>query len=302
MRHAVVDIMLSSPAEAVKLYADIFFIINFSMDLMVFTLVAIVMKLDKRPLAFLMASCFTSAFQISRVYLPGSQVIGFLLWLTVVTVSCTTAFPKLKKRRFLLAFSLFMIFSGLLSILLMLLFRTIGTPELPEAMGKGSGGVIPLCICLFSAFAAKMLKKPLSLLLKKIGKGKKLLTATLAVTSNGQTLVLSAYKDSGNLLREPIGGLPVIIVGRENMEKIVPNGLRSVFFSEKDSSHVSLSDAKRVRIIPIMPVGSGGAQILFGYVPDKITIDGKEVGACIALDKGNARFGGCDALLPNCLG
>ena len=90
--------------------------------------------------------------------------------------------------------------------------------------------------------------------------------------------------------------------GIEKMKKIVPDSLHSVFFSSKNSfDEPSLSDARRVRIIPIMPVGAGGARILFGYVPDKIMLDGSEVSACIALDTGSSKFGGCEALLPNCL-
>lgn len=271
------------------------------MDFIVIAILSLILRCEKRPMPFVLVATFTSAFQISRLYLPGSDTVGFVLWLVTVMLACVCAFPKLKGLKLFTAFSLFLLLSGGLSLLLTLLFKALGRPTLPEGMTKGSGGVIPLCVCLFSGFVAHILKKLFLALGRRIKRKSKDQVAVLGVTSGEKTVELSAYRDSGNLLREPISGLPVIILGRENMEKIVPEGLRSVFFSEKDSDRVSLSDARRVRIIPIMPVGTGGARILFGYVPDKITLNGKEVKACIALDKGNTSFGGCEALLPSAL-
>jgi sigma-E processing peptidase SpoIIGA len=295
------ETVLSSSANIPKLYGDIFFIINFCMDLIVIAAVSLVMKCEKRPIAFALVACFTSAFQISRLYLPGSDAVGFILWLVTAMLACVCAFPRLRGIKLFVAFSLFLLISGGLSLLLTILFKAIGRPTLPEEMTKGSGGVIPLCVCLFSGFVARLLKRVFSALGKRLKGRSGSRVATLGVTSGEKTVEFSAYRDSGNLLREPISGLPVIILGSKNMEKILPEGLRSVFFSEKDSDRISLSDASRVRIIPIMPVGTGGARILFGYVPDRITLDGKEVRACIALDKGNASFGGCEALLPSVL-
>ncbi len=285
-------------SDSSKIYADIFFIINLCMDLLIFLLVAAVLRAKKKIPRLFVAAIVTAALPIAQMFFPGNSGISFVISIITSFTACVIAFEGLGFIKLSFSFVLFSTLSTVISELLTKLYIYLDKFSFVAEPSKGSGGIIPLVIC----GGATILSGIVSYIAKRIKKRKKTLKTTLTVISDGKAVEMSAYCDSGNLLREPIGGLPVIITGMEKMKNIVPESLHNVFFLSKSSlNEPSLSDAKRVRIIPIMPVGTGGARILFGYVPDKILLDGSEVRACIALDTGSSRFGGCESLLPNCL-
>lgn len=280
-----------------KIYADIFFIVNLSMDLLLFLIVSLILRGEKKLGRFLVASTVTASFPITQLIFPGNEKISFFIGLLAVFAACMIAFYNSRFIKISLAFVLFSLLSSALSEGLVALYKYLDSLKLLPEIKGGSGGIIPLIVCIFSLVLSWVLSRTVKFFKKRVTP----LKTTLTVCSDGKKVEMSAYCDSGNLLREPVGGLPVIITGRVQMENIIPKSLHSVFFSSKGIGEPTLSDARRVRIIPIMPLGAGGARILFGYVPDKILLGDKEVNACIALDNGSSKFGGCEALLPSSL-
>lgn len=268
------------------------------MDLLLFLLVSIVLRVKRKPLRLFMAAMLTAALPIAQMLFPGNETVSFVISMIASFTACAIAFENLGFIKLSLSFAFFSSLSAVISELLVTLYVYLDKLSFVPEQSSGSGGIIPLAVCV----GASAISGLVSFMAKRIRKRRKTLKAALTVISDGKAVEMSAYCDSGNLLREPVGGLPVIITGMEKMKSIVPDSLHSVFFSSKGGlDEPSLSDARRVRIIPIMPVGAGGARILFGYVPDRILLDGNEVSACIALDTGSSRFGGCESLLPSCL-
>ena len=284
-------------ADRTTIYADMFFIVNLSMDILLFLLVSVVLRTKKKITRFFAASVLTAAFPITQLLFPGNATVGFFIGLLTTFCACMIAFYESGFIKTALSFVIFSLLSSLTSRALVCFYKYLNSITVLPEIKNSSGGIVPLAVCVASAAVSWML----SLIIKRLKKKVSPLKTTLTVLSDGKSVEMSAYCDSGNLLREPVGGLPVIITGREQMENIVPKSLHSVFFRNKSLGEPTLSDARRVRIIPIMPLGAGGARILFGYVPDKILLCGENVNACIALDPGNSKFGGCEALLPNSL-
>ena len=286
-------------SESFKVYADIFFIINLSMDSVLLFLVALIIRAKKKPPRILAAAILTAALPIFQMIFPGNAIFSFVISMVCAFTACGIAFEGVGFIRLCISFALFSSLSAVISELLTRLYTYLDEISFLSVETHGSGGIIPLALCLALSFISWLI----TCAVKRIKKRKKTLESKLTVLSDGRAVEMSAYCDSGNLLREPIGGLPVIITGSEKMKNILPESLHGVFFSSKSSLYdePSLSDARRVRIIPIMPIGASGARILFGYVPDKILLDGSEVSACIALDTVSSSFGGCEALLPGCL-
>ncbi len=54
--------------------------------------------------------------------------------------------------------------------------------------------------------------------------------------------------------------------------------------------------ALRIRAVPL--TGFGGERVLFGVVPEKLAIAGRETEAVVALDPGEGTYGGADAIVP----
>ncbi len=285
-----------------KIYADIFFIINLSMDTLIFLAVSLIMRAEKSVSRFFLGGLITSAFQIGQLYFSGNAFFSTFLYLVTVFIACLAVFPHMKMWRAVTASALFACVSAISSGVLTCFYKSLHDtlPKYPE--NEGSGGIIPLAVCLMAyilSLALKMLTGSVKRIFKRVKKKKGSLKRDFKVCTGDKCVEIRGYCDSGNLLREPFGHLPVIITGKSVMENILPEGLHSVFFSSKKDCSATLTDARRVRIIPIMPLGGGGAHIMLGYLPDRIFVGEKEVSACIALDCANEIFGGCEALLPS---
>ena len=56
------------------------------------------------------------------------------------------------------------------------------------------------------------------------------------------------------------------------------------------------NDRIKLRLIPISSVS--GTDMLLGFIPEKIEIDGSPVDAVVALDTKCDKYDGCDGIIP----
>jgi len=122
---------------------------------------------------------------------------------------------------------------------------------------------------------------------------------SLTVRESGTVHTLTGILDSGNLLVDPIGGRPVIVVAKEVLLPLLPEGLRPVFAAGDPSALVELPPemARRVRLIPSHSVG--GDAMLLAFLPEAIAVNGVEQNALLAISPTPLT---CDAIVPAVLG
>ena len=112
--------------------------------------------------------------------------------------------------------------------------------------------------------------------------GRKLPLLGLELEVGGRTLPLTGLVDTGNNLRDPVSGLPVVVVDWEPLRKIMPGDVSAFFTSTWDSMPETLASTpmgKRLRLIPYESV-SGKKGVLPGFRPDHLVIvekDGERV-------------------------
>jgi stage II sporulation protein GA (sporulation sigma-E factor processing peptidase) len=111
----------------------------------------------------------------------------------------------------------------------------------------------------------------------------------LEIQDEAVKIRLHGFLDSGNLLTEPLSGVPVIFINRETMNLFLPSGVVL--------GNLSPSQSRRIRLIPYHSVGGSG--ILTGYIPQKIWADGAEVRAALCCDPSRNDFSGYEALCPS---
>lgn len=88
---------------------------------------------------------------------------------------------------------------------------------------------------------------------------------------------IDALSDTGNLLKEPISNLPVIIVEKSYIKPLFPTGI-------PEYDNINQVNAK-IRLIPYSSVGCKSS-IMTGFVPDKILLDDKkEIKAIIGISE-----------------
>jgi len=109
--------------------------------------------------------------------------------------------------------------------------------------------------------------------------------ACLEVVYKGKKASLCALRDTGNMLKDPLSGRPVAILSKDAAKKL---GV---------GENIVMDAASKVRVIPVKSVGHTG--ILYAFVPQIATVDGKKQSICIALDPKNADFSGYDAIIPS---
>lgn len=124
-------------------------------------------------------------------------------------------------------------------------------------------------------------------------KGRQISVVTVRVKSDICIREFDGLVDSGNLLTDPLGGLPVIIVSAETADSLFPPEIRSRSIDAR-------TVGGRVRLIPYQtPSGEG---MTLGYIAEKIEINGREVGAVLACpDSMSDSFDGHAAIVPSCL-
>ena len=94
-----------------------------------------------------------------------------------------------------------------------------------------------------------------------------------------KTTTVRAIIDTGNLLKEPISGLPVIVVEKEKLEKLIPkeilNNVENILggdISENIEKEDKQNYISRFRVIPFSSLGKQNGMLL-GFKADKLIIN-----------------------------
>jgi len=86
----------------------------------------------------------------------------------------------------------------------------------------------------------------------------------------------SAFVDTGNHLRDPVSGWPVVVAEKGAVECLMPADVKQAFGKASSGPHPDLSTleltswATRLRIIPFDSLGRSGGMLL-GFRPDAVT-------------------------------
>lgn len=125
------------------------------------------------------------------------------------------------------------------------------------------GGIVGY-IVIYSGF--KFVKKRIS---------KKGLIYDIEIKVNENYTKLKAMLDTGNQLKDPITGNPVIVVEKDSLYEILPgtllNRTEEIIGGEWNENEENISYRARFRIIPFTSIGKQNG-ILLGFKVDKVTI------------------------------
>ncbi len=278
-------------------YADVYFLINFTVDIIALYFAAAVSKTPtsvKRLflLGILGASLATISVLLSEELMWELILSVAYFFLVAMLISRGLSFyRKIKAVLFFAAFEF--LIGGLVSFAYEFMdkhfysFFSNMNPASPNRrllllalMVLISVGVFKFFILLFSGTACEK-------------------AVLVEVELLGRVTRFEALVDTGNLLKDPVGGLPVIMVKRCLAEKIHE---RFPF----DSSELSSIDRCFLNRISLIPVSSvAGKCIAVGVRVDEIKISfGEKEGKChtinavIATDKEGGTYDGYEALMP----
>ncbi len=98
---------------------------------------------------------------------------------------------------------------------------------------------------------------------------------TVFLGNNKKTI--KAFIDTGNLLKDPISGMPVIVIESIQLEKLIPKKiiyhLNDILEGKDDNilSQIANEDMLKFRIIPFSSLGKQNG-LLLGFIADKLEI------------------------------
>lgn len=246
-------------------YGDILFFVNFCMDFQCLFLTA---KLLHRPFSLIRGAIFSTLgalYACVALFLSVSGLWAFLADLGVCFLMCVGTFLQKdgRLRHVFLPFALYFgvsfavggVMSGIAS-LLSHVEAPMGTQE--SELSSGAFFLLALLGGALTFFWGRLTQRR--------AKGKR---AELMLSFGEKTLPVTCMVDTANLLRDPVGGKPVILLESEAAEGLFPSELLRCDASELSSLSHDL--ARRVRLIPASAATGNG--LLLAIAPDRAVLD-----------------------------
>ena len=270
------------------LYADVLFLIDFSMDFISLYITGKLLHAPMHPLRFAIAAAIgaiTSVVSTAYLLPPAAEIMLSIISSAAMAVA---AFGRgsiwIILRRIALLWTSGVLLGGMVTAVM-----SLGSGG--EIVGGHSGGGSTALIFLGVALVL--------VAVEIIGRVSKKKSARVKVTIFNSSAEFSALADSGNLLVDPFSGTPVIIVSSAALTPILTVSERQALTKgTPDGAGNRL--VPRVRLIPSSSVG--GEKMLCAFRPDAVQIDGKNVTALVAPDeKERGGFGEYDCIVPSSL-
>lgn len=276
-------------------YGDILFLVNFCMDFQSLFLTAKILHRRFHVARAALFSALGGVYACAALFFTTSGIAAFFFDVGVCFLMCVGTYYE-KNMRFSKIFLPFFLYFGVsfalggamsgLSSLLSHLELPIGesrdlTPGAFFFLALAGG----LSTFLWGRFHRSQMR------------GQR---AVLHADFDGRSATFSCAVDTGNFLRDPIGGRPVALVSREGAEAIFPRELLEAALKGDPTELADLPReiAGKVRLIPAKTATGGG--ILFALSPDSATLDtgGGACGVELLLAPVTAVTGDFDVLLP----
>lgn len=277
-------------------YVDLYFFINFSMDLLCLYLTSKLLSDRLTLLRGVLAAAIGGIYANVVLFLGVGGLWGFLLDGISLVLLCAVAFVRKGELKRLPLLSLVFAavsatLGGIMTALYYLFNRTGIFNFLRDSDGDG------ISVWLFAALA--VISAVITLIGGR-GATKKMSAAEveLEMTFEGKTVTLRGMTDSGNLLRDPLSGKPCIVVNARQLRPIIPRELRGEGNILSRLSSLRGETKKRIALIPTLT--ATGESMLVGLrdVQVRIRHGGKEKDADVIVALSEIEV---EALVPACL-
>lgn len=259
-------------------YIDELFLLNFAVDYIILYLTATFSALPHRRLRLLFGAAAGALYAVAAYFaeIYGMKAVSALpIKLAAGAIVILCAFGYSSGPAFLKRALLFFVFSFLLGGLAYAAGLMLG--------GDMSGGVIQAPLAVRAVLIAAALGLGLCGVFSR-GGGREIAAGKVSVTItyNGRETRFFALRDSGNLLRDPLDGSPVIVCATE---AIAPLFDRDALRRIRESSAVEVVAAFGAdggwRLIPCAT--AAGSALFAAFRPATAEVDGTRVRVMVAL-------------------
>ncbi len=242
------------------LYADVLFLINFSMDYLSLWLCGRIFQIKMKTWRVAVSASVGAVWGIAAVILGLRGASELLLTVAVGFIMTRISFKWEGMSRYLsMSLTLWgvgMLFGGIMTAIL-----SLGGKSTLAGIGGGSPyAVIPAGVILAVCF------------IRIIGRHVSERNTQVTVRIAGRSVTAQALSDSGNLLRDPVSGRAVMIIGQRDAVTLLGRRTASLLADGIGDNIGLLPDdiRRRIRLIPAHSVT--GTVMMTGFVPDEVTL------------------------------
>jgi len=274
------------------LYIDVYFLINFTVDLLSLHLASVFTKIKSSQSGIVISALIGGLYAVILLFMPENKLLfffGTLCYFLSISILNAKGCSLLRKIKYIIAFLFMEIFLGGTVYFLYGALNEIVSKEAFEEMENGRSFIVFSLIMLLAIGVLKIL---LLLFRNNFSETK----VSLKLTVFDSDYFLDAFVDSGNFLVDPMDLSPVMLVKPRFCKKIFPYGTPDICETENISERMK----QRIRIIPVSSVS--GKKVMCGFRPDSVFVlkngRSEKINLTIAFDKEEGSFGGFDALIP----
>lgn len=240
------------------IYADVLFLINLIFDYMALTILGKFMKLYIKQWRVILGSALGAAGTV-LIFCFGAQHVFLKAALAFVMILCAYGYEG---RRTLKIFAAFLLIMAAISGIVTMLISVI-------PLGSDSvirNGIVYFDISGVLLFVFLLIAYPLICLLSKGIRERKNRTVYLTkIERSGKTVTVNALFDSGNKLKEPITGRPVVVAEWEAVRELFEESVEFEQILDKAEEY-------KLWLIPYHALGNGSGRI-FAFMADRIQIE-----------------------------
>ena len=252
-------------------YADVLFLVNFSMDFLVFYICA---RLSGKKLSVIRsgaAAAVGGVYGILSLFLPEDGLISIICDISSMLLICAIAFYRKfdRLRDFLGRCALFAGVSAILGGVMTAIYSVLNRSGLAALDGE-SGDDISIWIFALLAAAGGAAAFVGGRRMRRISVTKQ---AEIEITIGSESIRLRGMTDTGNMLTDPLSGRAVAICELDAVKEILPVELYS-FWKNGDGlrTPIPVQYASRLRFIPAKGAISSKASLLCAFVPDSVFV------------------------------
>ena len=254
-------------------YADLLFLINAGMDGLCFCLCGRLLHRKIPPLRTMLASALGGVYAVAALFLPLGQASAFLVDVLVCLALCAVVFATSSGhalREIALGTPVFLAVSMVMGGIMTALFNLLNhagvadlLPDLTTEDGPSAWLFLLLAAVagLSAAAGGRFFRRSAAVRVCRV-----------VVELDGRTVTLDGMTDSGNFMKDPLGGLPVIAVNDRAVRPLLSASLQRALEKEHpDLSALSLTpDGRRIRAGPCST--AAGGRMLIAILPDRLWI------------------------------
>ncbi len=276
------------------LYIDVYFLINFTVDLLSLYFAACFSKVPTTAKRLIISSLIGAVIAVGIVFLPETAVLKITasaLGLFAMGFIAPKQVSSKRKIKYIFAFVIFeALLGGAVSFLWGILDKYIS-----GIFDGAEGGAVNrkmLFLSLIVLLSIGVFKMLVSFFSNSESEG----SVDVEISFLDNTAVVSAFVDSGNLAVDPMDLSPILLLKKDVAKTILPENIIEL-------SNIDALDRKIKKRIRLVPLSRGGeTHVLVGVKADAVKLldgkNGEQLRVTLVVDKEGGDFGGYKALMP----